>query len=202
MNGSIRGNISGGALRIQTESGYTDIGSKNQNWSHFYTNRAKYYFDKRIHINEGIVSSFDEDLQLQTQGITRLSIELASGNVIVEEGVSAGEVKVLATPGSFPDYVFKKDYNLMSLDQLSAYINQNGHLPNIPTAKEVEATGQDLGLIQQKLLEKIEELTLYTIAQEVRIKSLGNTNDALSRELEAIKKQQKEILELLKMTKK
>ena len=44
----------------------------------------------------------------------------------------------------------------MSLDQLSAYINQNGHLPNIPTAKEVEATGQDLGLIQQKLLEKIE----------------------------------------------
>ena len=197
VNGSIRGNISGGALRIQTESGYTDIGSKNQNWSHFYTNRAKYYFDKRIHINEGIVSSFDEDLQLQTQGITRLSIELASGNVIVEEGVSAGEVKVLATPGSF-QIMSLKDYNLMSLDQLSAYINQNGHLPNIPTAKEVEATGQDLGLIQQKLLEKIEELTLYTIAQEVRIKSLGNTNDALSRELEAIKKQQKEILQLLR----
>ena len=182
MNGSIRGNISGGALRIQTESGYTDIGSKNQNWSHFYTNRAKYYFDKRIHINEGIVSSFDEDLQLQTQGITRLSIELASGNVIVEEGVSAGEVKVLATPVLFPDYVFKKDYNLMSLDQLSAYINQNGHLPNIPTAKEVEATGQDLGLIQQKLLEKIEELTLHLIEQNKRIEKLESALDAAQKE--------------------
>ena len=71
------------------------------------------------------------------------------GNALVSGDIESQKVKVTATPGSFPDYVFKKDYKLMTLDQLSAYINQNGHLPNIPTAKEVESNGQDLGLIQK-----------------------------------------------------
>jgi len=84
-------------------------------------------------------------------------------NTTIDGNLETQKVKVTSSPGSFPDYVFSKDYQLKSLPELEAFIKQNGHLPNIPTALEVEANGQDLGLIQQKLLEKIEELTLYVI---------------------------------------
>ena len=46
------------------------------------------------------------------------------------------------------------------------YIKENGHLPNIPSAKEMEANGIDLGKMDMQLLEKVEELTLYTLEQE------------------------------------
>jgi hypothetical protein len=85
------------------------------------------------------------------------------GNLIVNDEIETTKVTVTASPGSFPDYVFSKDYKLNTLAEVEDFIQKNGHLPNMPTAKEVEANGQDLGLIQQKLLEKIEELTLYII---------------------------------------
>ena len=75
---------------------------------------------------------------------------------------------------NFPDYVFKQDYSLMPLTELGTYIAKHKHLPNIPKAEEVEKTGLSLGEMQIKQLEKIEELTLYIIAQEKRIKALEN----------------------------
>ncbi|WP_288341794.1 hypothetical protein [uncultured Roseivirga sp.] len=85
------------------------------------------------------------------------------GDAIIKGNLESKKVKVTASPGSFPDYVFSENYELKTLAEVEAFINKNGHLPNMPTAKEVEVNGQDLGLIQQKLLEKIEELTLYII---------------------------------------
>ena len=67
-----------------------------------------------------------------------------NGNALVTGDIESQKVKVTATPDSFPDYL-QKDYKLMTLDQLSEYINKNGHLPNVPTAQEVETNGQDLG---------------------------------------------------------
>lgn len=99
--------------------------------------------------------------KLDVNGTSRFTQKM-----IVENDIESKKVKVTATPGSFPDYVFTENYELRTLNQLEKFIKANGHLPSIPTAKEVEANGQDLGLIQQKLLEKIEELTLYTIQQE------------------------------------
>lgn len=84
--------------------------------------------------------------------------------------VYATKVVVQETP--FPDYVFKKDYNLLSLTELEAYVTTNKHLPNMPTAKEVENNGADLGEINRVLVEKIEELTLYTIQQQKAIDKL------------------------------
>ena len=66
-----------------------------------------------------------------------------------------------ATP--WADYVFDKTYHLLPLDSLSTFIKTNNHLPGIPTAEEVKKNGIDLGATQAKLLEKIEQLTLYTI---------------------------------------
>ncbi len=63
-----------------------------------------------------------------------------------------------------PDYVFETNYKLMGLKQLEDYIKQHKHLPNIPSAKEFTDAGSvDINMLQFKLLEKIEELTLYII---------------------------------------
>jgi hypothetical protein len=63
----------------------------------------------------------------------------------------------------WPDYVFQDDYNLMSLEELEKSININKHLPNIPSACEIENNGIQLGQMNKKLIEKVEELTLYII---------------------------------------
>ncbi|WP_052085253.1 fibronectin type III domain-containing protein [Cellulophaga sp. E6(2014)] len=96
-----------------------------------------------------------------TQGY-RLAV---AGNVVAEE------VKV-ALQVNWPDYVFDKAYNLPSLEQVENHINENGYLIHMPSAAEVEENGIQLGEMNAKLLRKIEELTLYTITQEKKIKLL------------------------------
>ncbi len=71
LNGNIRGNQSG-ALRISTGSGYVDIGPKNTSWSHFYTDRARYYFNTGLTVDGGLIGSYNEDLQLQRAATTYL----------------------------------------------------------------------------------------------------------------------------------
>lgn len=63
----------------------------------------------------------------------------------------------------FPDFVFGKSYTLQSLPELKKYIQQNGHLPGVPTAAEVEKNGMDVGDMNTLLLQKVEELTLYVL---------------------------------------
>lgn len=79
------------------------------------------------------------------------------------------------------DYVFKKDYTLKPLSEVEKHINENGHLPGIISEKEALAEDIDVGNIQVKLLEKIEELTLYMIDQDKKI----NGQEAVIKELQA-----------------
>ncbi len=72
------------------------------------------------------------------------------------------------------DYVFEDDYELMSLAELESFITMNKHLPGIPTEEEVAENGVDLGEMNKKLLQKVEELSLYIIEQEKRITNLEN----------------------------
>lgn len=94
--------------------------------------------------------------------------------------VIAEELKVQLN-ANWPDYVFSKEYERMSLPQLEQYINKNKHLPNIPAAVEIENNGLEVGEMQRKMMEKIEELTLYLI-------ELKKENDEIKKELENIKK--------------
>jgi hypothetical protein len=75
---------------------------------------------------------------------------------------------------NWPDYVFKNDYKLLSLGSLEEFINENHHLPGMPSADEIEKNGQDLGDIQAKLLKQNEELTLRVIELNKRIEKLEN----------------------------
>jgi len=69
------------------------------------------------------------------------------------------------------DYVFDEDYDLMSLEEVETHIQENKHLPGVPSAKEVAETGLDIEIMQVKMMEKIEELTLYIIEQDKQIKT-------------------------------
>ncbi|RFM36836.1 hypothetical protein [Chitinophaga silvisoli] len=74
--------------------------------------------------------------------------------------------------GSWPDFVFEKDYELASLTEVERFVKENKHLPGMPTAAEVAEKGVDVGAINQKLLQKVEELTLYIIEQQKMIREL------------------------------
>ncbi|MCP9747394.1 hypothetical protein [Lacihabitans sp. CS3-21] len=70
------------------------------------------------------------------------------------------------------DKVFDKTYKLMSLQEVSKFISENKHLPNVPSAQEVVKNGISIDEMVSKLLEKVEELTLYTIQQQKEIEEL------------------------------
>jgi len=94
--------------------------------------------------------------------------------------VIATELKVQSTP--WPDYVFEKDYPLLSLADLETFVQQNGHLPGIPGQAEVAANaGVEIGDMQRRMLEKLEEMTLY-------IFQLKKENDGLKQRLERLEK--------------
>lgn len=82
VNGSIRGNQSCGSIRIRTDYGRVDIGSTHTGFMHFFTDRPKYYFNKPISVEGGVISSIERvDLQLQTFNTTHLRIQYGTGNV-------------------------------------------------------------------------------------------------------------------------
>lgn len=125
-------------------------------------------------------------LQFGTSGQTRMTIA-GNGNVGIGHSnpyykldvygtIRAHEVKINLNSGA--DFVFDKDYELMPINELSNYINMNRHLPDIAPADEMTSADTDLGEFQVKLLQKIEELTLYIIQQNGKIESLeAKVND-------------------------
>jgi cytoskeletal protein CcmA (bactofilin family) len=95
--------------------------------------------------------------------------------------VYAREINVMPTTITFPDYVFAKNYKLMPLAEVENYVTANKHLPNIPSAKEVETNGINLADLQIKQMEKIEELYLHLI-------ELKKENEALKTRIESLEK--------------
>lgn len=79
----------------------------------------------------------------------------------VEGKVGAREIIVTTSP--WADHVFNDEYNLKPLNEVESFIKEQKHLEGMPTAKDVEKNGANVGEVQAKLLEKIEELTLYMI---------------------------------------
>jgi hypothetical protein len=124
-------------------------------------------------------------LQFWTSNVPRMTI-LTSGYVgigtvnpdqllTVNGKVHAREVVVdLSVPG--PDYVFEPDYKLLSLSEIEHYIKENKHLPEVPSAKEMEENGLNLNEMNLLLLKKIEEMTLHMIEMQKEIDTLKRKN--------------------------
>ncbi|GEM_PF-3763110 len=99
----------------------------------------------------------------------------AAEKLEVNGTIRAKEIKVEPSGwAAWPDYVFHSDYNLRSLKEVKSYIKENNHLPDIPSEAKVKEDGVGLGELTTKLLQKIEELTLYVIQQEEKIEELNN----------------------------
>lgn len=97
------------------------------------------------------------------------------------------ELKVQLQP--FPDYVFEKNYNLRTIKEVENHINTYKRLPGMPSAKEVESGGMNVGEMQGKVVEKVEELTLYIIQQQKQIEASQKQVVALQQLVEKLQQQ-------------
>lgn len=152
-------------------------------------------------IGKGIIDSYQSPLVFQTGRNDRMMIDNA-GNV----GINTSDTKTykFAVNGSaiatsitvklyanWPDYVFKKDYKLPSLSEVKTYIDQNQHLPEMPSEAEVIKDGINLGEMVKLQTKKIEELTLYLIEKDKEIKDL---KDSQQQQIDALKAQMQSLL--------
>lgn len=103
-----------------------------------------------------------------------------SGDIYNEGFIHTTEVEVKS---SWCDYVFEDSYTLNSLKDVKAFINENGHLPNIPSAREVEEEGLKMADMQRRMMEKIEELTLYVIQLNDQVEQLEQDNLSLQTQI-------------------
>lgn len=115
----------------------------------------------------------------------------------VKGKIISEEVKI-ASYSNWADFVFKKDYDLPTLKEVEEHIEKEGHLKDIPDAKEVEQDGFYLAQMDAKLLQKIEELTLYVIQQDKKIRLLEHEKTELERLNESLTVLQRRIEELEK----
>lgn len=141
----------------------------------------------RLAINNTLASSWQ--LNSASDGLRISDVDVSNntefrldgdGNLIISGNLRTNlETTCANMANCFPDYVFEDGYDLMPLSDVKAHIEQQGHLPNVPPAAEVMAQGLDMTTMQLKLVEKVEELTLYTIAQHETIQALQARLDAL-----------------------
>ena len=95
----------------------------------------------------------------------------SSYSLCVNGGILTDKVKIKYYY-HWPDYVFNSDYPLMPLSDLKDYIHKNHHLPEVPSAQNVIDEGMEIGKMQDILLKKIEELTLYILQQDEKVEML------------------------------
>ncbi|GGA87944.1 hypothetical protein [Puia dinghuensis] len=183
------------------------VGGSTNSYPNFFglspINRGNLVTQGANSLGLGVGTLTAQPLVLGTNNAERLRIDSA-GNVGI--GTSNTQGYKLAVNGSaiftaawvkpyanWPDYVFRKDYRLPSLDSLSKYIQSNNHLPDVPSAETVAQKGIDLGGNQAVLLKKIEELTLYLIEQQKAMEKQEKEIAALKEQNAQLQAQQERI---------
>ena len=140
-----------------------------------FSNNQESDFNARLILNRNNVLEIDGNVGIGTSTTSGYKLAVA-GNVIAEE-------IVVKLKENWPDFVFDKNYKKPKLDDLENYIRKNQHLPNIPNAEEITKGGINIGEVQSKLLQKIEELTLYIIDQNKKIEKLENDYKNLKKKI-------------------
>ena len=107
------------------------------------------------------------DINYTTGNVGIGTTDPGTWKLAVNGNIRAKEIKV--ETANWPDYVFTKDHELPSLEEVEKHIQEKGHLINIPSAADVELNGIELGEMNRLLLEKIEELTLYILKPEEKV---------------------------------
>jgi hypothetical protein len=199
-------NFSHGSLELREIGGVTTNQSSDD-----YAPRLTFHWAGRL--SSSIAMGTSGNLKFNAQGSTTnfTGIEVgnifSNGNVAINtatvptgyklavKGNVIAEKLVVKTSTAWPDFVFTKDYKLPSLNEVEQFISKNSHLPEIPSAREVETNGHDVGEMNRLLLKKVEEITLYLIElkkenQEIKKENqeIKKVNDSLKTRIEKLEK--------------
>lgn len=126
---------------------------------------------------DSYITGQTEKIRIQGNGNVGIGTTNPDSKLTVAGNIHVQEVKVTINAGVVPDYVFANDYKLKSLQEVENYIKQNDHLPEIPSATEIEKNGLMLAQMNLSLLKKMEEMTLYMIEQNKQIIDLKSRLD-------------------------
>jgi hypothetical protein len=134
---------------------------------------------------DGAAVNMETRLFVKNDGNVGIGTTNTNGAKLAVNGdIHAKKVKV--TLQGWPDYVFSDSYKLKSLEEIEAHIKEKKHLPGIPSQKEIEENGLDLGDMQAKMMEKIEELTLHTIEMNKELNQLKMQNEKLKERVKVL----------------
>ena len=177
-----------GIMKLTSSYGYLTIGSMDANYVRFNTDKSAFYFNKPLCLQSSVVRSTARALMFYTNTntlcATMLDYRLGIGtsnpqyHLDVMGTIRAKEILVETTGA---DFVFADDYPLRPLSEVEAFITENKHLPEIQSAQEMQENGVSVSELQTKLLQKIEELTLYLIQQEETIQELRQEVESLKK---------------------
>lgn len=157
-------NITGtGNIFIGHKAGFYELGSNKLYIANDSTSSPLVYGDFG---NKQLVLNGKVGVSTSTFPTTVGGADVSAYKLFVKGGILSDEIRVRT---GWADYVFDKNYDLKSLPEVENFIQKNGHLPNVPSANEVDSQGLDLGNIAKIQQEKIEELTLYIIDQNKRL---------------------------------
>lgn len=121
-----------------------------------------------------------------TRGADNKGLQIdKNGNVTLGKNLTVtGDINIQNWTISVPDYVFGENYPLMSLEKLGAYVREHRHLPGIPAEPEMTRDGMNLSHMNLKLLEKVEELTLYLLEHQTRLGELSQRLEAVEKAIQ------------------
>ena len=166
-NANITGTITGNALTINSNANITGTITGNALTINSNANISGTITGNALSANSATIN---ENANV-TGTLFANTLNANSANINGEIKAKAVEV----TLSGWKDYVFYEDYNLMSLAEVEQFIAENYHLPDVPSAAEVEANGVNLGEMSAILIQKVEELTLYIIQLQKQIDELKQT---------------------------
>ena len=177
-----------GALKLTSTYGNLTLGKMDANYVYFNTDMSGFSFNKPLYLQHTTIRGTGNALMFYTHtntlGITILHDRVGIGTsnprykLDVNGGIRAQEV-VVETNGA--DFVFADDYQLRPLSEVKAFIAENKHLPEIQSAQEMQENGVSVSELQTRLLQKIEELTLYILQQDETIQELRQEVELLKK---------------------
>lgn len=125
-------------------------------------------------------------IRLDKNGNVGIAVSDTKGYQLAVNGSAIFNKVVVKQYPNWPDYVFDSTYRLLPLKELHRYVKDNHHLPDIPSADSIASIGVDIGANQTALLRKIEELTLYAIAQDEELKKARQDRDDATAEIKKL----------------
>lgn len=182
-------------IATNTASGTSDVlnqytwSSDLVNWGLRFEQQFNASFS-RIQYNWIMKAGTSSDVPMMSfvNGLVGIGTQSPDQKLTVNGTIHAKEIKVdLSVPA--PDYVFKKSYKLKSLSEVAKYVALNKHLSEIPSAKVMEQNGVNVSELNMKLLQKVEELTLYLIEKDKQLDSEHKANQAQQTQIDQLKQQ-------------